>query len=247
VQGVGAAEEIASAVDSLNRLTEVDLIIVARGGGSIEDLWAFNEEVLARSIAASLIPVISAVGHEIDFTISDFVADLRAPTPSAAAELLSLADEEWEDRLDAIRRNLVKETETQVGNHRWKLNRLREHYVFKEPVRIVEQWFQRSDDLQERLDRALKVRRSQAREKMLYLRQRWQAVSPERKLKDLALQLKARRNQLRLLSPEQTLKRGYTMTLDGEGKILRSKQAALQAKELKIRFVDGDQGVFLKP
>ena len=243
VQGSGAAEEVAAAVQTLNRMAEVDVIIVARGGGSIEDLWAFNEEVLARAIADSKIPIISGVGHEIDYTISDFVADLRAPTPSAAAEMLSLSDDEWSDRLEATRRTLFKETLTQLENHRWKLNSFHDHYVFKEPVRIVEQWFQRTDDLRERLQRGLNVRRDQSRDRIAYMKQRWQNVDPRKKLKDFRQELRARENQLRLLSPEQTLKRGYTITLDGEGKIIRSKQVAQKARHLKIRFSDGDQSV----
>ncbi len=243
VQGSGAAEEVAGAVQTLNRMAEVDVIIVARGGGSIEDLWAFNEEVLARAIADSKIPIISGVGHEIDYTISDFVADLRAPTPSAAAEMLSLSDDEWSDRLEATRRTLFKETLTQLENHRWKLNSFHDHYVFKEPVRIVEQWFQRTDDLRERLQRGLNVRRDQSRDRIAYMKQRWQNVDPRKKLKDFRQELRARENQLRLLSPEQTLKRGYTITLDGEGKIIRSKQVAQKARHLKIRFSDGDQSV----
>jgi len=243
VQGSGAAEEVAAAVQTLNRMAEVDVIIVARGGGSIEDLWAFNEEVLARAIADSKIPIISGVGHEIDYTISDFVADLRAPTPSAAAEMLSLSDDEWSDRLEATRRTLFKETLTQLENHRWKLNSFHDHYVFKEPVRIVEQWFQRTDDLRERLQRGLNVRRDQSRDRIAYMKQRWQGVDPRKKLKDFRQELRARENQLRLLSPEQTLKRGYTITLDGEGKIIRSKQVAQKARHLKIRFSDGDQSV----
>jgi exodeoxyribonuclease VII large subunit len=130
-----------------------------------------------------------------------------------------------------------------LENHRWKLNRFRDHYVFKEPVRIVEQWFQRTDDLRERLQRGLGVRRDQARERVGYLKQRWQGVDPARKLKELKQQLKARENQLRLLSPEQTLKRGYTITLDAEGKIVRNRQGARKARHLKIRFSDGDQPV----
>src|SRR6185295_3677067 len=104
VQGDGAAEEIAAAVDQFNSLELVDVIIVTRGGGSLEDLWAFNEETVARALAKSRIPTISAVGHEIDFTIADFVADLRAPTPSAAAELVVRAKEELQALLGQYRK-----------------------------------------------------------------------------------------------------------------------------------------------
>jgi exodeoxyribonuclease VII large subunit len=246
VQGVGAGEEIAAAVDYLNKEAVVDVIIVTRGGGSMEDLWSFNEEVVARALAASKIPVISGVGHEIDFTISDFVADLRAPTPSAAAELVSLSDEEWQDRLQSLGRSLVKETRTQLENHRWKMESLRDHYVFKEPVRIVQQWFQRTDDLRERLHRGLNVRRQQMRERVLYLGQRWLSADPGRKIKELRHNLKARENQLRLLSPARTLQRGYTITLDGEGKIVRTKKNAQKMEHLTIRFSDGDQAVVKK-
>ncbi|NJK91988.1 MAG: exodeoxyribonuclease VII large subunit [Blastochloris sp.] len=203
VQGQGAEEEVATAVEILNQRAEVELIVVARGGGSIEDLWAFNEEVLARAIAASDIPVISAVGHETDFTIADFVADLRAPTPSAAAELLSLADEEWRDRLLELQRRLSRETRSLLEVHRSKIQRWKTHYVFQEPLRLVERWFQRTDELRERLQRVLLMRRMQALERMVYLRQRWQGVDPKRKMKELRLHLKARENQLRLLSPEK--------------------------------------------
>jgi exodeoxyribonuclease VII large subunit len=246
VQGVGAGEEIAAAVDYLNKEAVVDVIIVTRGGGSMEDLWSFNEEVVARALAASKIPVISGVGHEIDFTISDFVADLRAPTPSAAAELVSLSDEEWQDRLQSLGRSLAKETRTQLENHRWKMESLRDHYVFKEPVRIVQQWFQRTDDLRERLHRGLNVRRQQMRERVLYLGQRWLSADPGRKIKELRHNLKARENQLRLLSPARTLQRGYTITLDGEGKIVRTKKNAQKMEHLTIRFSDGDQAVVKK-
>ncbi|MEK6732387.1 MAG: exodeoxyribonuclease VII large subunit [Candidatus Omnitrophota bacterium] len=107
VQGEGAKEEIASAIEELNRLDNVDVMIVGRGGGSLEDLWAFNEEIVARAIYNSEIPVISAVGHEIDWTISDFVADLRAPTPSAAAEMVIAKKSELVDRLDEIEKKII--------------------------------------------------------------------------------------------------------------------------------------------
>ncbi|MDZ4787584.1 MAG: exodeoxyribonuclease VII large subunit [Blastochloris sp.] len=246
VQGQGAAAEITAAVLELNRLAEVDVIILARGGGSIEDLWAFNDEDLARAIATSTIPIISAVGHEIDFTIADFVADLRAPTPSAAAELVSTSDEEWRGNLLTTKRTLRKEVATQMENQRWTLNQLRDHYVFKEPVRVVEQWFQRVDDLRDRLQRGLLVRREQMRECVSNLGRRWQAVDPNRRFVQLRLLLKAQEDQLRLLSPARTLQRGYTLTVDKEGQLIRSRQEAEERQHLKIRFADGDLPVVVE-
>lgn len=243
VQGQGAAAEIASAVIELNRLAEVDVIVVARGGGSIEDLWAFNEEPLIRVLAHSTIPVISAVGHETDFTLSDFVADLRAPTPSAAAELISLADEEWLNRLRGLEKDLKKEVASFLQLQKQRLTLLRTHYVFKEPVRIVEQWFQRTDELKEKLCRALKSKRDRSAEHLVVIKQRWVRVEPKRRIKELRQILKERAKQLRLLSPEQTIKRGYTITLDQKGKVVRTKVIASKAKNLIIRFSDGDQDV----
>jgi len=121
VQGWGAAEEIAAAIETLNTLPDLDVLVLARGGGSIEDLWAFNEEIVARAIFASQIPVISAVGHEIDFTIADFVADLRAPTPSAAAELMVRRQEELRGNLGQLGGRLVQQMRTILVSHRERL------------------------------------------------------------------------------------------------------------------------------
>lgn len=134
VQGDGAAREIAEAVDTFNRAPpelRPDVLIVGRGGGSIEDLWCFNEEVVARAIHRSAIPVISAVGHEIDFTISDFVADLRAPTPSAAAEVVVGRKDEFLDRLRTHRETLARILRHAVETRRGRLERVRSHHVFQ--------------------------------------------------------------------------------------------------------------------
>jgi len=157
VQGEGAAEEIAEGIRALNRLGGVDVMIVGRGGGSIEDLWAFNEEAVARAIAASRIPVISAVGHETDFTIADFVADLRAPTPSAAAELVVPDREEWlrsvanslARLITAMRRALAERNESLD----WRVKRLQQLH----PAARLAQRAQRLDELEQRM--ALAVRR----------------------------------------------------------------------------------------
>jgi exodeoxyribonuclease VII large subunit len=147
VQGDGAAEDIAQAIEDLNEYRKVDVMIVGRGGGSLEDLWAFNEEVVARAIYHSQIPVISAVGHEIDFTISDFVADLRAPTPSAAAQIVV---EEREDLLEQVRRGMgrlasILSAITDVSRQR--LTGVKESYGFRRPLDIITQRSQKVDEI----------------------------------------------------------------------------------------------------
>lgn len=151
VQGEGAAEEIATAISEFNQFKEVDVLIVGRGGGSIEDLWAFNEEVVARAIYNSKIPVISAVGHEVDWTISDFVADLRAPTPSAAAELVAKQKDEL---LSEVNHNLARinlSVNNRIKHLSKELARLRDAYVLRYPLNFIQIHIQRIDDLNRRL------------------------------------------------------------------------------------------------
>lgn len=144
VQGAGAAEEIAAAVDQFNAWRgAADVLIVGRGGGSLEDLWAFNEEVVARAVARSQIPVISAVGHETDFTICDFVADLRAPTPSAAAELVVQAKGVWEETLRSHARHLAAALENKLLAFKNRYTRVARSYVFREPQNLAKNYRQR--------------------------------------------------------------------------------------------------------
>ncbi len=147
VQGDGAAEEIAEAIRLFNRLQDIDVMIVGRGGGSLEDLWAFNEEAVARAIYASDIPVISAVGHEIDYTISDFVADFRAPTPSAAAELVIPRKEDLASAVSGLKQRLKTVLISRVNILREKLATLKESYIMRQPLNIIVQHEQRVDDL----------------------------------------------------------------------------------------------------
>jgi len=155
VQGEGSAEEIANAIVEMNRLPDVDVLIVGRGGGSIEDLWAFNEEVVARAIAASKIPVVSAVGHEIDFTIADFVADLRAPTPSAAAELTVPVLQDIIGHLASLTRQIIVSTRRPIEDFKIHLRRLLNRRFFRDPLHILAPIAQRVDDLNLRLVRGL--------------------------------------------------------------------------------------------
>jgi exodeoxyribonuclease VII large subunit len=155
VQGEGSAEEIATAIDNMNRVDEVDVIIVGRGGGSIEDLWGFNEECVARAIHKSAIPIISAVGHEIDFTIADFVADLRAPTPSAAAELAVPRLDEMINQVTSNTRQLIKLQTDFIEGYKNHLMGLIDRRFFRSPRQIIDVPAQRLDDLTQRLLRGL--------------------------------------------------------------------------------------------
>ncbi len=155
VQGEGSKDEIAAAIRDFNALNNIDVMIVGRGGGSLEDLWAFNEEVVARAIYGSVIPVISAVGHEIDYTIADFVADLRAPTPSAAAELVIPRKE---DLVNSISTNTVRLRNAllnSLGAMAQRLAKLSQSYALKQPLKMVEKYEQMIDDL--RKDMAIRI------------------------------------------------------------------------------------------
>lgn len=189
VQGESAKEEIANAVREFNELNNADVIIVTRGGGSLEDLWPFNEEVVARAIYDSRIPVISAVGHEIDYTISDFVADFRAPTPSAAAELVIPRKE---DLVNAINTSITRLKNALMGKIdvlRHRLENLSGSYILRQPLNLVIQYEQRIDDLQRglniRVDHIFKMRHEN--------------------FKSLA-------GKLEVLSPLAILNRGYSIT-----------------------------------
>ncbi len=205
VQGEAAAPEIAAAIDDLNELKIVDVIIVTRGGGSLEDLWPFNEERVARAIYRSRVPVISAVGHEIDWTISDFVADLRVPTPSAAAELVIGRKAELLERIGFFREKLYTLATGRVGELARRLEVARKSYVFREPAGLVRQYQQRVDDAVERM--ALHARHRIAR------------------LGDRVREFAAR---LGALNPLAVLARGYSFTTDLATGRLVTDAAALE-------------------
>jgi exodeoxyribonuclease VII large subunit len=242
VQGEGAAEEIAAAIRLLNEFNStLNLILVTRGGGSLEDLWAFNEEVVARAIFESAIPIVSAVGHEIDFTISDFVADVRAATPSAAAEIIT-------EGVFASRQLVADLTQRMVRAH---------------PRRRLNEFLQRLDDLQTGLLRCAKqgtreqrvawrnlaTRLSRVRPKQL-LKQRYELLKASRRrlreltlvrFKDLKTGLAATEARLHLLGPEQVLSRGYSITMDvASGKVLRDAAKVKAGQKLKTRLKVGE-------
>lgn len=178
VQGEQAAGQIASAVRRLNELGNVDVIIVARGGGSLEELWAFNEEIVARSIFESRIPVISAVGHETDFTISDFVADVRAPTPSAAAELVMPERTVVENRLDSLKMRLRNAVSKKTAVERLTLKRLCESVAFKQPYNKIYQERMLLDVQKRYMQKALTVLSTEYRNRLKLLAARLDTLSP---------------------------------------------------------------------
>lgn len=243
VQGQGAAEEIADAVAEVNRIGEADILILARGGGSIEDLWAFNEEKVVHAVAASTIPTISGVGHEIDFTLCDFASDLRAPTPSAAAEILSKSDDEWREDLLRKRTDLTQFVADFIAEMRQRLVTFSDHYVFREPMRIIEDYAQQVDQLQGSLSRSALRTVERAREKYHYLEERFSRTSPRDMISEKRERLTAFQTQLRLLSPQATLSRGYALVLDPKGKLVKTAASAGKEKKLKLRFQDGEQEV----
>ncbi|MFH1903176.1 MAG: exodeoxyribonuclease VII large subunit, partial [Candidatus Omnitrophota bacterium] len=202
VQGKEAAAEIVKGIRELNRLTGFDAIILARGGGSLEDLWAFNEETVARAIAGSVIPIISAIGHEVDYTISDFTADLRAPTPSAAAEIISLHREETSVRVATYFQRMTYLVRNQLQEGSRRLETIKGRYGFQRPADLLLTFGQRIDELSERMARS---------ENSLLEKFRKTLESLDRHLSGL--------------SPLAVLERGYSITLTHpEGKVVKDAE-----------------------
>ncbi|NAX49150.1 exodeoxyribonuclease VII large subunit [Photobacterium halotolerans] len=262
VQGEGAAISIAQAIGRANTRQECDVLIVGRGGGSLEDLWAFNEEIVARTIAASQIPIISAVGHEVDVTIADFVADMRAPTPSAAAELVSrdLSAQmqkihQHQQQLRHAMRHYLSVRQSQLV--RWQHRLDRQH-----PQVQLNQQSQRLDELRSRLERAMRKQVSDRQQHLHRSDYKLALHSPAHQLERLSTQLAT--NQRRLLnamdrrlvkashqlalatekldavSPLATLARGYSITRDENGQVIRSTRQVNTGDALQTTLADGN-------
>ena len=217
VQGPGAAPQIIEGIKYFNSSRSVDVIIVGRGGGSLEDLWAFNDEKLARCVAASEIPVISAVGHETDFTICDFAADLRAPTPSAAAELAVPETEDIKRRLDNINVRNRGTIENMIARMRGTLSTIESRGVLSSPERLLDERRMNVLYCSEKLKRYTS-----------------EAVMHERvKLSEHAAKLSA-------LNPLGIISRGYSAVTSSEGKVINSVRQISSGETVKIRFSDGE-------
>jgi len=260
VQGEGAAKEIAGAIREFNRYRDIDVMIVGRGGGSLEDLWAFNEEVVARAIFASRIPVISAVGHEVDFTIADFVADLRAPTPSAAAELVIKSKEELEAGLAALSHRLKVSMIHRLAVVRGEVESLARS--IKEPSMLLGRLAQRLDHLSERLSSAVREGMLRRAEQLVFFRNHLRLVTPAvqvERARELLFSVEARgenaiqraldrsreaaavsAGKLQSLSPLLTLSRGYTITCRlPERTVVRDSRTLAPGDRLDLTFLRG--------
>ncbi len=268
VQGESAAGEIVQAIENANRWQKegkinLDALIVGRGGGSLEDLWPFNEEIVARAIVASELPIVSAVGHEVDFTIADMAADHRAPTPSAAAELLSPDQHEQIQRLQGMEAQLVRLIRRRLADAQTRLDHLRVR--LKHPGAQLREQAQRLDDLEQRLILAQKNLLQRRRNELALLESRLYANSPLPKIQRLqgeterlgqrleaAMQQRLREARERLvhlaqmldsLSPLATLARGYAIVTDNQGRVVSDAAGVSVGDQLQARLASGRLGL----
>lgn len=221
VQGEGSGQKIAAAIRSASERADCDVLIVCRGGGSIEDLWAFNEEVVARAIAECHIPVVSGVGHETDFTIADFVADLRAATPTAAAQAVVPDGQEWRQRLLQLQKRFSR-----AANRRF------------------EQAMQQLDFTQRRLVHPAQRIQLQS-ERLATVKQRWQRAM-SRSLEQRMTRLSSMQQHLQHLDPKQVLARGYSLVRDAKGNIVSTSLQVTEGAALDITFAQGGAGVVVR-
>jgi exodeoxyribonuclease VII large subunit len=262
VQGPGAAEEIAAAIRRFNRYAGVDLLIVGRGGGSLEDLWAFNEEIVVRAIATSRIPVVSAVGHEVDWTLADLAADVRAATPSNAAEIAVRDHREVTHRVEILYGKAKSAIQRGLAARRQRLQALIEQYGFRRQRDALGFLQQRIDDFTGRVQSSVESLVRAARERLRAVRQRYGLREWPRSLEDrrdrlaelldqvgtfLVRGIHERRTQfagfsdrLRALAPRRVLERGYCLARTGDGTLVRAADALGVGELVSLEFASGE-------
>lgn len=261
VQGDSAAISIAQAIGRANSRNECDVLIVGRGGGSLEDLWCFNNEILARTIASSQIPIVSAVGHEVDVTIADFVADMRAPTPSAAAELISRDNSHKDQAINQRKQQLTHAMSRYLSEYKYQFSQLERQLEKRHPNYLLQQQSQKLDELEVRLHSAIqnKMRGSSSRVQSLTHRlalqtpthklttQQNQLVRSKQKLMDaMDRQLLISRHQLAMaaekldtVSPLATLMRGYSISQSNDGQVITKASQVQSGDRMVTRLADG--------
>ncbi len=215
VQGESAADEIANGIKTMNEKKLADVIILARGGGSLEDLWPFNEEVVARAIYNSEIPIVSAVGHETDFTISDFVSDLRAPTPSAAAELVNPDIYELQNKVNTLKERARISLNKKIEIARLKYDTITQKRVLTEPLQNIQNYYLRIDGFIKQMENVINIKTSEAR-------------------KNFAEKV----SKLDALSPLKTLIRGYAI-VEKNNKLIKTSKDLKKGDLIEIKFSDG--------
>ncbi|MGL4737710.1 MAG: exodeoxyribonuclease VII large subunit [Cellulosilyticaceae bacterium] len=216
VQGEHAKDEIVASIALANKENLVDVIILGRGGGAIEDLWVFNEEAVARAIFASKIPIVSAVGHEVDFTIADFVGDLRAPTPSAAAEIVFPSQTEYEELVKKYKNTLTYTMRSQITYSKQRLESITSRPIFANKSKLFEDWMIEVDEMSIQLHKVYQNR-----------------------VKEAYGRFEDRINQLEKLSPLATLKRGYSVTTDEAGRVIKTAEDVAVGDAIAIRLSEG--------
>lgn len=259
VQGEGASQELLRALQLCTKVPGIDVIIIGRGGGSIEDLWCFNDEALARSIFACPIPIVSAVGHEVDFSISDFVADVRAPTPSAAAELVSTDNDEWLYRLNEIEKRCTASMSRIIKSQKDKNQQLAKR--LKHPGERINYWQQRTDICEVRLNEKIQSLLSSRKHTLEASKKALNAQAPNKRLaqdhstlsqlnkrlvlatqhqiQSLNAQLAHAAGSLDIVSPLATLKRGYSIVKSDTGTVIKEAKNCTTNDKIQIDFHDG--------
>ncbi|OZM57995.1 exodeoxyribonuclease VII large subunit [Lottiidibacillus patelloidae] len=262
VQGPSAPNSIAKAIDKANEQNEVDLLIVGRGGGSIEELWAFNEKVVAESIFASQLPIISAVGHETDFTIADFVSDVRAPTPTAAAELAVPHIAELLERINQRKTRLNRAMNERYQGEKERLLHLQRSYAFRYPKKLVAQKEEQLDRLTESLHKESIRLFEKKREKLVYLQKNLQSQHPKEKLmkafdtykhtvtnlqknmqsihKDKTYLFKQKLSELNAYNPLAVMERGYSIVYSEQKELVKSMKQVQLGDKVNIQLKDGN-------
>ncbi|HEV2385766.1 MAG TPA: exodeoxyribonuclease VII large subunit [Candidatus Acidoferrales bacterium] len=268
VQGEGAAREIVEAIKYFTRKRLADVLILARGGGSLEDLWAFNEEIVARAIAASVVPIITGIGHETDFTIADFVADLRAPTPSAAAEIVVRSRDEFDRHVAEQSRRLAERMRYLLLDRRHRVQQMLAHRAFRRLPDLVRQRRQQADELALQLGDLLRRRMLDWKARMAALLVRLAGIDLRVRLAGLGLRLErarqrlgnaaercftARRHRLAALavqlderSPLRLLERGYAVCYDAAGRLLRGIEAVAVGDRIAVQLARGRLGAVVE-
>jgi exodeoxyribonuclease VII large subunit len=261
VQGAGSAEKIAQAINTASQRAECDVLLVCRGGGSIEDLWSFNHEEVARAIVGCRMPVISGVGHETDFTIADFAADLRAPTPTAAAEMAAIPRADWLGLLETHADDLTRALLRYLSDHAQTLDWL-SHRLVSPSAQIAHDRL-KLRSLHIRLAHASRKPIAKAQFELMQLKGRWAAQLPDTEAHKMRLsalscrmvnlvsartaqrrhELASLSSQLELLNPQRTLERGYAIITDAKGKILRSPKQLRPATTVTMQLADGSADV----